>query len=126
MNCYRCEGKHLSQNCPIKDKECFFYHSLIIVDGKEPNLLGRDMLRVIKIDWSIYICKSRILNVNNTNLLDDILEKYPEVFVLELGKKKDVPVKISVPSETKPIFYKARSVPYYIKENVEDELERLV
>ena len=26
LNCYRFEGKHLSQNCPFKDKECFFCH----------------------------------------------------------------------------------------------------
>ena len=26
LNCYRCEGKYLSQNCPFKDKECFFCH----------------------------------------------------------------------------------------------------
>ena len=53
-------------------------HSFIIVDGKRPNFLGKDMMRVIKIDWSDYICKSRIYNVNNTNLLDDILENYSE------------------------------------------------
>ena len=26
LNCYCCEGKHLSQYCPFKDKECFFCH----------------------------------------------------------------------------------------------------
>ena len=46
------------------------------------------MLRVIKINWSNHICKSRIYNVNNTNLLDSILEKYSEVFDSELGKMK--------------------------------------
>ena len=48
-------------------------HSFIIVDGKQLNLLGGDMLRMIKIYWSDYICKSQIYNVNNANLLDDIL-----------------------------------------------------
>ena len=42
------------------------------------------MLHVIKIDWSDYICKSQIYNVNNTNLLDGILEMYSEVFDSEL------------------------------------------
>ena len=84
------------------------------------------MSRVIKIDRSNYICKSLIYNINNTNLLDDILEKYFEVFDSELGKIKDVPAKIPVPSETRPKFYKARSVPYAIKEKVENRLERLV
>ena len=42
------------------------------------------MLCVIKIDWSGCICKSRIYNVSNTNLLDEILEKYCEVLDSEL------------------------------------------
>ena len=109
-----------------KDKGLLCHHSFIIVDGKRPNLLGRDMLRVIKIDWSDYICKSRIYNVNNTDFLDGILEKYSEVFDSELGEMKDVLVKIHVPSETKPIFHKARPVPYAIKEKIENELERLI
>ena len=42
------------------------------------------MLCVFKIDWSDCICKSRIYNVSNTNLLDEILEKYCEVLDSEL------------------------------------------
>ena len=30
-------------------------HSFVIVDDKRPNLLGRDMLPVMKIHWSDYI-----------------------------------------------------------------------
>ena len=70
---------------------------------------------MIKIDWSNFIYKSQIYNVNNTNLLDNILEKYSEVFDSELAKVNDVLVKIPVPSETNPIFYKARPVPYVLK-----------
>ena len=51
---------------------------------------------------------------------------YSEFFDSELGKMKDVLVKIPVPSETKPIFCNATPVPYAIKEKVENELERLV
>ena len=68
--------------------------SIVTAYGKRPNLLGRDMLHVIKIDWSDYIYKSRIYNVNNTNLLDDILEKHSEVFNSELCKMKGVLLKI--------------------------------
>ena len=73
---------------------------------------------MIKIDWSNFIYKSQIYNVNNTNLLDNILEKYSEVFDSELAKMKDVLVKIPVPSETNPIFYKARPVPYVLKKKL--------
>lgn len=60
----------------------------------------------------VWLCsKSRSYNANNSNLLDDILEKYCDVFDSEPGKTKDVLVNIPVPSETKSIFYKARPVP---------------
>ena len=71
------------------------------------------MLRVIKIDWSDYICKSQICNINNNTFLDGMLEKYSDIFY--------VLVKINVPSETKPMFYKARLVSYAIKEKIENE-----
>ena len=67
------------------------------------------------------IYKSQIYNVKDNNLLDDILERYYEIFDSEVGKIKDVLVKIPVLSETKLISYKARPVPYAIEEKVENE-----
>ena len=67
----------------VNCKGQLWHHSFIIVDGKMPNLLGRDMLLVIKIIWYNHICKSQLYNVNNTNLLDSIREKYSEVFFLK-------------------------------------------
>ena len=62
--------------CNVNYKGHLCHHSFLIVDVKQPNLLGRNILRVIKIDWPDYICKSRIYNVNNTNLLDGILNEF--------------------------------------------------
>ena len=45
-----------------------------------------------------------------------VSEKYSEVFDSEPGKMKHVLVKIPVPSVTKPIFFKARPVPYALVE----------
>ena len=69
---------------------------------------------------SDYICKSQICNANSTNLLDDTLENYSEVLDSKLRKMRDVPVKIAVPCETKPTFYKVRPVPYAVKEKAEN------
>ena len=80
--------------CQVNYKGQLCHHSFIIVDGKRPDLLGKDMLRVIKINFSNYIFKSQIYNVNSTILLDDILEKYSKVFDSELGKMEDVLVKL--------------------------------
>ena len=59
---------------PLVEKMCksnykwkLCHHSFIIVDGKQPNLCGKDMLRVIKIDCSAYIRKSQIYNINSTD-----------------------------------------------------------
>ena len=41
--------------CKVNYKGQLCHHLFIIVDGKWPNLLGRDMLSVIKIDSSEYI-----------------------------------------------------------------------
>ena len=44
--------------CKVIYKRQLHHHSFIIVDGKKPNLSGRDMLCVIKTNWSNYLCKS--------------------------------------------------------------------
>ena len=47
------------------------------------------------------------------------------VFAEGLGKLKEMQVKINVKSEAIPRFFKARSIPYALKEKVENQLDRL-
>ena len=41
LTCYHCEGRPLSQNCPLKDKECFFCyekgHIMKVCKAKKKN-----------------------------------------------------------------------------------------
>ena len=53
--------------------------------------------------------------------LEEVLRKYNDLFTDELG----VTAKIYVDPLTKPIFCKARSVPYMMKLKIEKELKRL-
>ena len=55
----------------------------------------------------------------------ELLTEVPNVFVEGLGKLKELQVKINVKSETIPRFFKARHIPYAMKEKVEKELARL-
>ena len=54
-----------------------------------------------------------------------LIDEFPEVFTDKLGKFKDFKVNIPVPLGVKPKFFKARPVPYSLKERVEEELEKL-
>ncbi|KAI0240482.1 hypothetical protein LSAT2_008781, partial [Lamellibrachia satsuma] len=54
-----------------------------------------------------------------------LLAEVPGVFSEGLGKLKDVQVKIHVKNGAIPRFFKARPIPYALKEKVENELDRL-
>ena len=57
--------------------------------------------------------------------LQSTLDKHAPVFKEELGCLKGTPVKLMVPENTHPKFYKPRPVPIMLKPKVEDELKRL-
>ena len=76
---------------------------LVVVEGKGPNLLGRNWLEKIRLDWH---------NVYHTSgetrlALRTILQNYSAVFREELGCMNIATAKIHV-SNAKPKFFKAR------------------
>ena len=97
----------------------------LIVAGNGPNLLGRDWLEQIRLDWSIIFHMHMASEINPPSALQSVLAKYPDVFMEGLGTLKGVKVKIYVDQGAEPKYIKARSVPYALKTNVELELERL-
>ena len=103
--------------------------SAIVVEGNRPNLLGRDWLKCIHLNWKeifqIQGVSDRNQVVEKPARLQLILEKYANVFEEELGTMKSVKAKIHVPAEAQPKFIKARPVPYTLKPSIEAELERL-
>ena len=91
---------------------------LIVVNTDGPNLLGRDWLRTIKLNWT-QIHSVRITDVN------DLLRKHEPVFGEELGQLRGTTAKIHIEAEAQPRFCKARVVPYAMRTLVEDELDKL-
>ena len=91
---------------------------LIVVEGSGPTLLGRSWLKHIVLDWQ----EIRYLS---TCSLQDVLDKHPAVFGEGLGTLKNFEAKIHVDPNATPRFHKARSVPYALREKVEEELEQL-
>ena len=62
------------------------------------------------------------VHVTTNLLLDRILSKYPMVFNNELGLFKEIKAKMFVDVDATPKFFKPRSVSYYLKKKVEQEL----
>lgn len=92
---------------------------LLIVSGQGPNLLGRDWLRHLKLAWQ------EIHQVKHAYSTAEIMTQYEELFRDDLGELKGQTVQIKIKSDAQPKFCKARTVPFAMKKQVEDELDRL-
>ena len=85
--------------------------------GEGPNLMGRNWLGHINLDWG-YIKKV-------STALDDVLSKHAKVVEEGLGTMKGVEAKLSLKEGSKPKFCKPRSVPFALREVIERDLDRL-
>ena len=97
-------------------------YTLFVVKGSGTNLLGRDWMRHIRLDW-----KSIASTVNNVSspCYQPLLDKYSEVFKDELGTLKFMKVQLQVHSQVTPKFCKPRPVSFALKEALERELLHL-
>ena len=57
--------------------------------------------------------------------LNLLISKYPSAFDDRLGTKKTFSTKLDVKPGSKPKFLKIRPVPFALRENIEQELQRL-
>ena len=62
--------------------------------------------------------------MNLSHSLEDVLEQNKEIFQKSLGKIKGVKAKLHVDTQVKPLYFKACSVPFALRQKVEHELER--
>jgi len=93
--------------------------SLLVVEGQGPNLLGRDLLRQIQLNWHEIFC------LQWTSSLQCILQQHKDVFKEELGTMKGFQAKLYVDGSITPRFCKAHSMSYAMRQKVDDELQRL-
>ena len=93
---------------------------LIVTSGSGSPLLGRDWLSALRLDWKT------IFSLSKTLTLQQVLDKYPEVFKDGLGELKGMEAKIHIDKDERPRFFKARQVPFALRHLVEEELDRLL
>ena len=81
--------------------------------------MGRDWLQHLRLYWQ-RICTLYV------STLQEVLAHRAEVFPEGLGTQKDYRATIHVDASVPPKFCKARSVPYALRAEVDQELDRLV
>ena len=84
---------------------------LLIVAGTGPNLLGRDWMRKILLDWQ-QLNPRPINKVHQVppNALQSILDRDSTIFREELGKVKGASAKIFLDPAARPRFCKPRTI----------------
>lgn len=92
---------------------------LVIRNGSRP-LIGRDVLKALQVN---------VLQINNimTNKINEVLSMYKDIFSEELGHYTYTKVNLKLKNDQiKPKFLKARTVPLAFREQMDQELDRLV
>ena len=95
---------------------------LYIVKGKGPNLLGRNWLENLILDWKALAAS---VNYVTPNQLDKLLHEYADVLCDKLGTLNSMTAKLHVQPKAVPKFHKARPVPFSMKEAIGQEIDRL-
>lgn len=95
---------------------------VIKADKPIPALLGRNWLRMVHLDWKSLFIK----NVKSYASVQSLKEEYKDIFEPGVGKIEGVKAKLYIKEGTKPVFQKARTVPFALKEAVDCELDRMI
>ena len=101
---------------------------LLVVQGGGPCLLGRDWLRVVRLDWRSIGQVSTSppgTSVSLESRVAVLRNRYEEVFSEKLGTITPFQAKLNVKPGAQPKFFKPRPVPFAIRERVASELDRL-
>ncbi|RLJ22797.1 hypothetical protein DJ031_00255, partial [bacterium endosymbiont of Escarpia laminata] len=100
---------------------------LMVVPGNGPSLLGRNWLSVLRLDWST------IHHVDTSSATDEqhpqlqaLLQKYEAAFKDSHQTVKIDAAKIYVEEDATPKYFKARPLPYVMRDMVDTELDRLL
>ena len=92
---------------------------ILVVHGDRPNLSGRNILEVIRMDLA------NMFSVCNSVTSSQLVDEFPHVFSEEFGTLRGKTVKLYVDKNAVPRFHRPRPVPCVIKDKIEDELQRL-
>lgn len=102
---------------------------LYVAKNKKHALLGRSWIRALR------ICFNKYYDDVNTLLeacekseitVDNLIKRYGCVFEKSMGKIKGLSATLQLKRNVQPVYLKARSVPFAIRDAVKEEIENLV
>ena len=96
----------VSLNVAYGDQEASM--PLVVLSESGLSLFGRNWLSEIRLDWGS-------INLFQDRTLDEVLEKYSDIFKSELGTLKGFEAKIYVDADAQPHYCKAHTVPYTLR-----------
>ena len=96
---------------------------LLVISGG-PNLLSRNWLREIRLNWRDIQAKLHNVSSTNQSALNDVLQRYEHVFNGELGALKGIKASIHLKDDATPVFMQSRPVPYALHKGTEAELDQ--
>ena len=100
--------------------------SLVVVSGKGPTLMGRDWLKNLDVLWQRSVDVHQVSSSSVSSGLNAVLDRHVDLFKEELGLVKGVKATLSVDKTATFRFFRARSVPFALRDRVEAELDKLV
>ncbi|KAI5729011.1 hypothetical protein M8J77_024174 [Diaphorina citri] len=107
----------------VKHREDVFHAKLNVIQAKVSTILGREWLREMKINWAEDV--KSVEGHKEPNSLEDLLAEFQELFSDAIECIPNHQADFHMKEVVKPIFVKARSVPYALRPKVEDEIKRL-
>ena len=97
----------------------------LIKEDNFPLLLGRDWINQFNI-FSGNLNAVSVNKVRTSESLRNILKDYSDLFTNHVGEIKNVKAELHLEKDATPIFCKARTVTYALRNAVNEELQRLV
>ncbi|GBP93681.1 Retrovirus-related Pol polyprotein from transposon 412 [Eumeta japonica] len=102
--------------------------TVFIIDRKVDPVIGREWIRKLNIQFdinSIHKEENDITEKEFKEKLHKLLEQYRELFTEEIGEINNFQATYRLKAGTSPIFLKPRPVPLALRDQVENEIDRL-
>ena len=108
---------YYGQTLPVRAEVVAIRGRVVVVNAANKTaVLARNWLSQLKLDWA---------SLFSLNVLDPGHE-FPELFKEGMGKLQGVQAKITLSANARPVFHKARPVPFALQAKVDTEIDRLV
>nr|XP_029720499.1 uncharacterized protein LOC115262237 [Aedes albopictus] len=99
---------------------------LYVAKNKKHPLLGRGWMKVLNIDVNKFYENVHTIAVDNSaESVKKLIERYGNVCEKSMGKIEGLTAKLQLKPDVRPVYLRARPVPFSIRDAVEEEIKTL-